>query len=113
MRMRASEAATLPIGEAIQAASRIVEGTLADSARTGTLGSFVDGFMMFLPGGPPGNSYEYQKKRLTKFAFRKCLILKGMSLAEQDGKRRENVPGKKKSGSTPNIVIYVSKYITD
>jgi hypothetical protein len=35
-------------------------------------------------GAPPGNLYGYQKKRLKKFAFRKCMILKEMSLAEQN-----------------------------
>ncbi len=33
-------------------------------------------------GYPPGNSYEYQKKRLKEFAFRNFLILKGMLFDE-------------------------------
>jgi len=62
----------------------------ADSARAVTLGSFWDGFMMSpsnvsSSGIPPDNLYEYQKKRLTKFAFRKCVILKGMSFASKTG----------------------------
>jgi len=93
-------------------------GMPADSARTVTLGSFWDGFMIFPSdvsswGIPPGNSYEYQWKRLTKFAFRKCLILKGMSFAEQNGKRRENDLEKEKAGPnsrTPNAVTYEVKY---
>jgi len=36
---------------------------------------------------PPGNLYEYQRKRLRKFAIRKVLILKGMVLASQKDKR--------------------------
>ncbi len=80
MRLRASEAATLPIGEAIQAASGIVERDASQFRENGDAGIFVPYW-----GYPPGNLYEYQKKRLTKFAFRKCVILKEMSLAEQSG----------------------------
>jgi len=35
--------------------------------------------------GTPGNSYEYQRKGFAEFAFRKYMILKEMSLAEQTG----------------------------
>src|SRR6266581_1863068 len=33
---------------------------------------------------PPGNSYEYERKGLTEFAFRKLLILKEMGFGEQN-----------------------------
>jgi hypothetical protein len=67
-------------------------------------------------GIPPGNLYEYQKKELTKFAFRKCVILKGMTFAEQTGNNGKNVLEKEKAGAssrTPNVVIYGSKCITN
>jgi hypothetical protein len=38
---------------------------------------------------PPGNSYEYEHKALTKFAFRKSLILKEMGFGEQNRARPE------------------------
>jgi hypothetical protein len=100
VRLRASEAATLPIGEAIQATSGIVEGDTSQFRENGDAGTFF-GWIHDVPfrGGPPGNLYGYQKKRLTKFAFRKCMILKEMSLAEQNGKRREKRPGKRKAGA--------------
>src|SRR6266478_4748962 len=80
MRLRASEAATLPIGEAKQAASGIVEGDASQFRENGDAGTFF-GWIHNVPfwGGPPGILYGYQKKRLTKFAFRKCMILKEMS----------------------------------
>jgi len=46
-------------------------------------------------GYPPGISYEYQKKRVRKFAFRKGLILKEMGLKDQNCPTK----GKKKSGT--------------
>jgi hypothetical protein len=88
VRLRASEAATLPVGVAIEATSGIAEGDVGRFRKNGDVGiSF--GWIHDVPswGDPPGNLYEYQKKRLTEFAFRKCLILKGMSFAEQNGKR--------------------------
>src|SRR5258708_39570366 len=90
-RLLAREAATLAVGVAIEATGGILEGGMrADSARAVTLGSFWDGFMMSPSnvsywGIPPDNLYEYQKKRLTKFAFHKCVILKGMSFASKTG----------------------------
>src|ERR1700682_4952438 len=86
VRLRASEAATLTVGVAIQATSGIVEEDAGRFREGGEAGIFL-GWIHDTPywGGPPGNSYEYQKKRLTKFAFRKCLILKEMSLDEQNG----------------------------
>jgi hypothetical protein len=88
--LRASEVATLPIGEAIQATGGIIEGDAGRFRENSDAGICLGGFMMFLPDFPawgytPGNLYRYQKKRLMKFAFRKCLILKEMSFAEQNG----------------------------
>jgi hypothetical protein len=85
VRLRASEAATLTVGEAIQATSGIVEGDGGRFWENGGAGIFRGRIHDVPSWGPPGNLYEYQKKRLTKFAFRKCLILKEMSLAEQNG----------------------------
>jgi len=71
--------------------------------------------MSFL-GYPPGNLHEYQKKRLTKFAFRKCMIPKGMFFAEQNGKRGKKFLEKKKAGPWPrtlNAVTYEIKYSRD
>ncbi len=86
VRLRASEAATLPIGVAIEASSGIVQGNAGRLRENGDAGVFL-GWVHDVPflGVPLGNSYEYQWKRLTKFAFRKCLILKGMTFAEQNG----------------------------
>jgi hypothetical protein len=67
-------------------------------------------------GIPLGNSYEYQWKRLTKFTFRKRLILKEMIFDEQNRCRRENGLEKEKAGASSrgrNVVIYWSKYITN
>ena len=50
--------------------------------------------------------YGYQKKRLTKFAFRKCMILKEMSLARQNGKKEKG----ELCSRTPNAIIYEDKY---
>ena len=84
-----------------------LKGTLANSGRTVTLGPSLDGFMTFLFGGdPPGNLYGYQEKRLTKFAFRKCMILKEMSLARQNGKKEKG----ELCSRTSNAVIYEDKY---
>jgi hypothetical protein len=121
MRLRAREAATLPIGVAIEAASGIVEGDASRFLENRDAGIFrgwihdAPSFAFFL-GGTPGNLYGYQKKRLTKFAFRKCMILKEMPLAEQNGKRRENGVKKRKAGPrsrTPNAIIYENKCITN
>ncbi len=86
VRLRASEAATLAVGVAIQATGGIVERDASQFRENGDAGIFL-GWVHDVPpwGYPPGNLYEYQKKRLTKFAFRKCMILKEMSLAEQNG----------------------------
>jgi len=51
------------------------------------------------PPIPPGISYEYQNKRLRKFAFRNCLILKDASLAVSDLQRPKWVAEKKKGES--------------
>jgi hypothetical protein len=109
VRLRASEAATLSVGVAIEAASGIVKGDGGRFRENGDAGiSFgrIHGVPFFVfvlwcsfLGVPPGNLYEYQKKRLTKFAFRKCLILKEMFFAEQNGKQRENGLEKRKSGT--------------
>jgi hypothetical protein len=48
---------------------------------------------------PPMKLYEYQRKRLTKFAFRKRLILKGAFLAILVLGLPEQLLAKKKSGS--------------
>jgi hypothetical protein len=86
VRLRASEAATLTVGVAIEATSGIVQGNAGRLRENGDAGVFL-GWVHDVPflGVPLGNSYEYQWKRLTKFAFRKCLILKGMTFAEQNG----------------------------
>ena len=86
VRLRASEAATLAVGVAIEATGGIVEGN-AGRFREGRDAGIFLGWVHDVPywGYPPGNLYEYQKKRLTKFAFRKCVILKEMFLAEQNG----------------------------
>lgn len=47
---------------------------------------------------PPTNLHEYQKKRLTEFAFRKSLILKGARLVRKE-EHGERVAPKKKSGT--------------
>jgi hypothetical protein len=100
VRLRASEAATLAVGEAIQATSGIVEGDAGRFRENGDAG-ILFGWIHDVPswGYPPGNLYEYQRKRLTKFAFRKCLILKEMCFAEQNRKQREKRRRKKKSGT--------------
>ena len=110
VRLRASEAATLAVGVAIQATGGIVERDASQFRENGDAGIFL-GWVHDVPpwGYPPGNLYEYQKKRLTKFAFRKCMILKEMSLAEQNGLRRENGVEKRKAGPmsrTRNVVTY-------
>src|SRR5216684_2992131 len=86
VRLRASEAATLAVGVAIEATGGIVEGN-AGRFREGRDAGIFLGWVHDVPywGYPPGNLYEYQEKRLTKFAFRKCVILKEMFLAEQNG----------------------------
>ena len=58
VRLRASEAATLTVGVAIEATSGIVQGNAGRLRENGDAGSFWDGFMMFLPdvsslGGTP------------------------------------------------------------
>jgi hypothetical protein len=63
---------------------------------------------------PPTNSQGYQSKGFTKFAFHKLLILKGMSLAEQNA--CESFPGWPEEGKagaalrTPHRVIYTVNY---
>jgi hypothetical protein len=44
----------------------------------------------------PINLHEYQKKRLTEFAFRKLLILNNMLLVIKQGASSENAAFKKK-----------------
>jgi hypothetical protein len=106
VRLRASEAATLPIGEAVQAASGIVEGDAGQFRENGDAGTFF-GWIHDVPsGGAPGDLYGYQKKRLTKFAFHKCMILKEMSLARQNGKKEKG----ELCSRTSNAVIYEDKY---
>src|SRR5260370_30791658 len=58
VRLRASEAATLPIGEAIQAASGIVEGDGSRFRENGDAVTFF-GWIHNVPlwGGPPGMLY--------------------------------------------------------
>jgi hypothetical protein len=45
-----------------------------------------------IPPTPPGNSHEYQNKRVTKFAIRKELILKRMFLVDQKEQERKRQP---------------------
>jgi hypothetical protein len=57
-------------------------------------------------GTSPGNSYEYERKGLMKFAFRKSLILEKIAFEEQTGPGLKEAPTeiwgsrKKKSGSS-------------
>src|SRR5712671_7349824 len=64
VRLRASEAATLPIGVAIEATSGIVQGNAGRLRENGDAGVFL-GWVHDVPflGVPLGNSYEYQWKR--------------------------------------------------
>src|SRR5712664_2647591 len=48
---------------------------------------------------PPGNLYEYQRKRIRKFAFRKQLISKGMVFDDQEQLIRRAGAIERKSGS--------------
>src|SRR5260370_20307833 len=69
-----------------------------------------------VPPLPPGNLYEYQKKRLAEFAILKCLIVNEMSISEQKGRLLENGLEKRKTGSssrTPSTVTYKVKYSTN
>ncbi len=62
---------------------------------------------------PPGNLHEYQKKGLTKFAFRKLLVLKGAILVAYGSKVRNGRTEKEKTGASSritNAVIYKAKY---
>jgi len=125
MRLRASEAATLAIGVTVETTRGIVAGNAGRFRKNGDDGILCgwihDAFLVFLSsvlslGGTPGNLYEYQTKRLTKFAFRKCLIRKEMFLAEPMGCDGKNRTEKRKAGAssrTPNTVIYEIKYSTN
>ena len=85
VRLRASKAATLAVGVAIETTRGIVQGNAGRFRESRDAGVFL-GWVHAVPswGYPPGNLYEYQKKRLTKFSFRKRLIRKEMSFAEQN-----------------------------
>jgi hypothetical protein len=54
VRLRASEAATLTVGVAIQATSGIVEEDAGRFRKSGEAGIFRGWVHMFLPGGTPG-----------------------------------------------------------
>jgi hypothetical protein len=62
---------------------------------------------MYLPY-TPGNLYEYQKKGLTKFAFRKRLILNGMSSSEQKGSCRKTPRKEEKREQAPALHTQLS-----
>jgi hypothetical protein len=47
--------------------------------------------------------HEYQKKRLTKFAIRKWLILKDAILVALDAQRLKWLPGKEKREQAPAL----------
>jgi hypothetical protein len=52
--------------------------------------------------------HEYQTKRLTKFAFRKWLILKDMFLVEQEGQGGKSSPKKEKQQQAAALHIEFS-----
>jgi hypothetical protein len=83
---QSEEAATLAVGVTIETARGIVQGNADRFRENGDAGVFL-GWVHDVPflGVPPGNLHECQNKGLTKFAFRKCVILKGMTLADQNG----------------------------
>jgi len=90
------------------------ETTWAGSERTVGLGSCIAGFMVFLLGGgySPGILYEYQKKGLTEFAFRKCVILNKMFLAEQHRLTRKKALKKEKREQAPALQTQLSAGLT-
>jgi hypothetical protein len=98
VRLRASDAATLPVGVAIDAPSGIVDGNASRFREKGGAGIRLEWIHDVPSEGPPAICMN-QKKRLTKSAFRKRMILKGMSFAEQNGKRGKKGLVKQKSGS--------------
>jgi hypothetical protein len=56
------------------------------------------------PGPPtPGISYEYQKKGITEFAFRKSLILKKAILVVLGLQRLNGCPEKEKREQAPAL----------
>ena len=57
---------------------------------------------------PPTNLYEYQRKGLTKIAFRKLLILKGAVLAVLGWQRRNGCPEKEKRELAPALHTQLS-----
>jgi len=81
MGLRAGKPTTLAVGITIVAA--IGKVASYDPDRVGVDGgarilcSYVHGFFL-LGGTPPGISYEYQNKRVTKFAFRNCMKIQGI-----------------------------------
>jgi hypothetical protein len=64
VRLRAGEAATLPVGVAIEATSGIVEGDASRFRENGGAGISFAWIHDVLPGALPGKLYEYQEKDL-------------------------------------------------
>jgi hypothetical protein len=59
-------------------------------------------------GPPPGNLHEYQTKGITKFAFRKLLILKDAILVVWGKQGRNGCPGKEKREQAPALHTQLS-----
>jgi hypothetical protein len=57
---------------------------------------------------PPGNLHECQKKGVTKFAFRKLLILKDAILVVWGKQGRNGCPGKEKREQAPALHTQLS-----